>query len=206
MEIEKDERDLILEFIIKKPIGKNISSETLRKNLFKDLEIGQVVDIMFQIKELQPKIVSIIKDNPVFISGNDLTKPFLEKGGFTEIERVKKEKEEKDKLRELKKDQILDLSVIEVQFNIEKAKYDKKINNRIAVWGLIIAFGSFLISALTSGLFSFDDKKPQQNDQVVKQEHLQLLSKQKDSLIHSLNLKIERLHSVKLKNETLPKN
>ncbi|MHB0756943.1 hypothetical protein [Polaribacter sp. M15] len=102
MEIEKDERDLILEFITKEHLKRNnVKSENIRTNLFPNLNKEQVEQLIYEIEKHEPKIVGVFKSGmEVFINSNDLTEQFLKDGGFTEIERIKNEKEIKIEKKE----------------------------------------------------------------------------------------------------------
>ncbi|MBU3011113.1 hypothetical protein KO506_06845 [Polaribacter vadi] len=141
--MEKDKKDLILESISQEnSMYKGIKAESIHRLLFNDMKIGQVKDLIFQIKEEQPKVAEVYEKFPVHISSNDLTIPFLEKGGFTEIERVKKENIDKEKNKKSLETKLKTLQIesIEYQKTIRNLEEELKISSLLKnYWGLILS-------------------------------------------------------------------
>ncbi|WP_298756404.1 hypothetical protein [uncultured Psychroserpens sp.] len=202
-------KDKILEFLV---LDENkhykYREHKLRKQLLPELNDDQIKKIINEMISYDNDLFWHSKPNSngsVIIKKNGNTKDFLEKGGFTKLLQDTIERQEKEQAREDKKDENLDLNIISTKFNIEASKYNKKINRKLGWFGVVLTVLSFVISSLTSGLFSSDDTQSQQTNPEVTLEQMQLLSKEKDSLIFLLNQKIESLHTP-IMSDSLPKN
>lgn len=207
MDAEKFDEILLL-VLEKFKENKPLSVLDAKRSLSTELHRDKVRYMMEQMAELKSEVFIVQRHNGIIrgLRANGLTKDFLDSGGFIKLEEKNNEKEEEQTIRQQKQDESLDLELVLKRFNIEASEYEKRVTRKIGVAGLIITFLSFIVSALTSGLWSSDDKKPPQNNRVEMQKKIQLLSEQKDSLIFSLEMKVDSLHAPKLEIDSLPKN
>lgn len=78
--------DKILEFIIQFK-SNNIFTDMIKRDLFPEMNNSQIKQLILEIKKLKPEIADIYEGNAnITIASNELTKPFLNDGGFTKIE------------------------------------------------------------------------------------------------------------------------
>ena len=163
----------VLDFIINelcKPGTYSITCEYLaEKKVFGFGEIKDVDDLKLKIRDNnnfeiiagiieksgKAKVTQQLFENPLRISKNSETLLFKKEGGF----KKEFEKQEKNNLREIKKDELLDL-------NVALKRFESKIGRKLMYFTILISFLSFLITVLTLEFWQTDENKNEQKNRV----------------------------------------
>lgn len=78
--------DAILEFVLQFN-GNGIMPDLIKRDLLIDLNTSQIKQLIREIKQLKPEVAVVSEGNVgITICSNQLTKIFLNEGGFTKIE------------------------------------------------------------------------------------------------------------------------
>jgi len=132
--------DRILDFISNEENkGNNFQSYDIKKHLFSNLNEDQVENMIREIIESKPKVITTLQSEPrVIVECNGLTRPFLKKGGFQAIF-------DNDFAKEVRKNEIEDLEFEKSSLDLILKKWQKKV-----FWPV------FLIALLGGGYSAFD--------------------------------------------------
>ena len=153
---EHEAMDIILKYLIDNKSDKPIHSRTIWKNLFPGIDEIMVYFLLERIMRSADSIVTtVIRDQnlasfDVFFNATALTEIYLNKqGGFTrqfEIEQLK----EQEEIR------LVGLNNVKLEAEIDIIKFQKGLNKRLTIWGLVVA----IVSILTSILIAVNSSQP----------------------------------------------
>ena len=145
---EAENKDEILKFSIKY-LGEIISSYLISKKVFLKENQEEVKYLMSQMKaEISEYAKFIETKRIVFIKANSLTEKFLNNGGFTNIEKVEFNNEQKVTERELKQDKILDLKLKTFESLKLSVKFEYKFDSEEEVENKCFEVNMFLIDKI----------------------------------------------------------
>lgn len=152
--------------------------ESLNSVILKDKNRDEIEFLIKEIIREKPELIKIEKviGQPFAVSPSGLVNSFLKKGGFTKIEQDLETESIKKAKREAKSDKLMDL-------DLKLKHFESKIGKKLIIAGFIIAFLSFLITALTLEFWRVDDNNPTQEQPATNQQ----LNKGQGILKDSLN-------------------